>query len=415
MTIFWIIAVLLTTGALLFVLPPLLQRGVRTAQGAAPLALTIYRDQHAELEADRRMGVLSDAQYAAARSELERRLLEDIDARDASTPAAPAATSASRLPAVLVALMAPALAVGLYFVIGEPKALAPGNVAPVAGNTHEVTPDQIRAMVERLALRLSQNPDDAEGWAMLARSYNVLGRYQDASAAYGKAVESIPNNASLLADYADALAMARGRKLQGEPEALIQRALVADPNHIKSLALAGSVAFEKRDYAGALTYWERIQRLVPPDSDIARSIGGSIKEARGLAGTPDIAPVATAARPVQAGTSGVSGIVQLAPDLAAKVAPDDTVFIFARAVDGPRMPLAILRKKASELPIQFTLDDSLAMTPQARLSGVPQIIVGARVSKTASASPQAGDLQGMTAPIKNIARDVKVVIDKVIY
>jgi cytochrome c-type biogenesis protein CcmH len=231
-------------------------------------------------------------------------------------------------------------------------------------------------MVERLALRLAQNPDDAEGWAMLARSYNVLGRYQDASLAYGKAVARIPGNASLLADYADALAMARGRRLQGEPEALIQRALAANPKHIKSLALAGSVAFEKRDYAGALSYWERITQLVPPDSDVARSIGGSIKEARTLAGAPAAPVMAAASQPAADAARGVSGIVQLAPALAGKVAPDDTVFIFARAAEGPRMPLAVLRKKASELPITFTLDDSLAMTPQARLSGVPQIIVG---------------------------------------
>jgi cytochrome c-type biogenesis protein CcmH len=410
MTIFWLIAVLLMAGALLFVLPPLLQRGVRTQQEAASLTLAIYRDQQAELEADRRAGTVSQPQYEAACSELERRLLADIDGQAAPVPAA----TASRTAALTVALAAPILAVSLYFVLGEPRAVAPGEAAAVAGKSHEVTPDQIRVMVERLALRLSQNPDDGEGWAMLARSYNVLGRYQDASAAYAKAAERIPGNASLLADYADALAMARGRKLQGEPEALIQRALLADANHVKALALAGSVAFEKRDYLGALSYWERILRLVPPESDIARSVGNSIKEARGFAGAAEVTAVAAPALPAVS-EGGVSGIVQLAPDLAAKVAPDDTVFIFARATDGPRMPLAVLRKKARELPIRFRLDDSMAMTPQARLSGVPQIIVGARVSKSASASPQAGDLQGQTAPIKNAARDVTVLIDKVVY
>lgn len=411
MTMFWVIASLLMAGALLFVLPPLLQRGARVQQGAAALTLAVYRDQQAELDADRRAGALSEAQYEAARRELERRLLEDIGE---PTPAPQPAARASRVPAAVVALAAPLFAVSLYFVIGEFKALDPGRAAPLAGNTHEVTPDQIRVMVERLALRLAQNPDDAEGWAMLARSYNVLGRYQDASMAYGRAVERLPGNASLLADYADALAMARGRRLQGEPEALIQRALVADPKHIKSLALAGSAAFEKRDYAGALSYWERITQLVPPDSDVARSIGNSIKEARGLAAAP-AASAALAAQPPAGAAPGVSGIVRLAPDLAAKVAPNDTVFIFARAADGPRMPLAVLRKKASELPIQFTLDDSLAMAPQSRLSGVPQIVVGARVSKSASATPQQGDLEGLTQPVSNVERDVKIVIDKVIY
>lgn len=411
MTIFWIVAMLLMAGALLFVLPPLLQRGAREQRGADTLTLAIYRDQHAELEADRNAGTLSEAQYTAAQGELQRRLLEDM----AGGAALSRAAAGSRVPALVVALAAPLLAIGLYFTNGEPRALAPGSAAPVAGNTHEVTPEQIRVMVERLALRLNQNPDDAQGWAMLGRSYNVLGRYQDATLAYAKAVERIPDNASLLADYADALAMARGRKLQGEPEAMIQRALIADPNHIKALALAGSAAFEKRDYPGALNYWERILKLAPPESDIARSIGGSIKEARGLAGAPPVAPVTVAANPAQTASGGVSGVVQLAPELATKVAPDDTVFIYARAVDGPRMPLAVLRKKASELPLKFTLDDSMAMTPQARLSSVQHIVVGARVSKTASASPQAGDLQGQSVPIKNAERNVQIVIDKVIY
>lgn len=407
MIIFWVIALLLMAGALMFLLPPLLQRDTRVQRGAALLTLAIYRDQQAELDADRRTGVLSEAQYEAARSELERRLLDDIDG-----DAAPAARPAGKAPAIVVALAVPLLAVSLYFAIGEPKALDSGGAAPVAGNTHAVTPDQIRVMVERLALRLAQNPDDAEGWAMLARSYNALGRYQDAGMAYGKAVARIPGNASLLADYADALAMARGRRLQGEPEALIQRALVADPKHIKSLALAGSAAFEKRDYASALTYWERIILLVPPDSDIARSIGGSIKEARSLAGAPVVAASGNSSTDT---AQGVSGVVQLAPALIAKVAPEDTVFIFARAAYGLNIPLAVLRKKAGELPIKFTLDDSLAMTPQARLSGVSQIVVGARVSKNANAMPQPGDLQGLTAPLSNVARDVNIVIDKVVY
>lgn len=414
MTIFWLIAGLLLMGALLFVLPPLLQRRESVPGDAAALTLAIYRDQQAELEADRTAGALSEAHYATARIELEWRLLADVgDVGDRAVPRV-MSPPGGKWPALGVALAAPLLAVGVYFAIGEPRALAPDTAVPAAGNSHAVTAEQIRVMVERLALRLAQTPDDAEGWAMLARSYNALGRFQDASVAYGKAIERIPGNASLLADYADTLAMARGRRLQGEPEALIQRALKADPNHIKSLALAGSAAFEKREYGAAVRHWERIVQLAPPQSDIVRSIGGSISEARRLGGAA-VAAVAADNRAGETSYAGVSGTVQLAPELAAKVAPEDTVFIFARAVDGARMPLAVLRKKVRELPLKFTLDDSLAMTPQARLSGVPQIVVGARVSKTASATPQPGDLQGQTAPVKNVERNLTILIDKVVY
>ena len=416
MTVFWIIAGLLIAGALLFVLPPLLQREERahSGAGAAPLTLAVHRDQQRELEADRDSGALSAEQYAHAYAELERRLLEDMNNGAA---VAVVVRDARRASALAVLLAAPLLTVSLYFIIGEPSAIAPNTAAPAAGATHAVTAEQIRVMVENLAVRLRQKPEDGAGWAMLARSYNALGRFQDASIAYGKAVERIPDNAQLLADYADSLAMAHGRKLQGEPEALIRRALSIDPDHLKALALAGSAAFEKRDYAGALMHWEKIIRLVPPDSDLARSVGDSIKEARSLAGVPAAATttgaaVAAGIKPAAVGAAGgVSGVVRLAPALAAKIAPEDTVFIFARAAEGPRMPLAILRKQARELPITFTLDDSLAMSPATRLSGVSQVVVGARVSRTANATSQTGDLQGLSVPVNNADRNITVVID----
>jgi cytochrome c-type biogenesis protein CcmH len=206
--------------------------------------------------------------------------------------------------------------------------------------------------------------------------------------------------------------MVRGQSLEGEPEALIQRALKIDPNHFKALALAGTAAFDKKDYTGALQYWEKLATLLPPDSDMARGVQSSIAEARGLAGgsvaKPADKPVVAAAA---ATSGGVSGTVTLAPELAKKVSPDDTVFIFARAAEGPRMPLAIVRKKVSDLPLAFTLDDSTAMSPAARLSGTPQVVIGARVSKGGDAMPKSGDLQGFTKPVNNTAQGLKIVID----
>lgn len=419
MTWFWILAALLAAAALAFVLPPLLRRGGPPASAAAAnreLNVAVYQDQQRELEADRRAGTLTAEQYERARRELEQRLLEDVTTE---SPAASGATRpAGRAAALMVGLAIPVVTAGLYFVVGTPRALSPAPLPAHGGQS--VTAEQVEAMVAKLAERMKQNPDDPQGWAMLGRSYAVMGRFEDAATAYGKAVQRVPDNPQLLADYADALAMARGQNLQGEPEALVMRALKIDPNHAKSLALAGTIAFEKKDYAAAITYWERLAAGVPPDSEAARDVQASIADARGLmAGNTKAAPdKADAAEKAgkggtdnKAAAGGVSGTVTLAPALAKKAAPGDTVFIFARAAEGPRMPLAILRKKVSDLPMAFTLDDSTAMSPQSRLSGVPRVIIGARISKSGDASPRPGDLQGFSPPLQNTAKDVKLVID----
>lgn len=426
MTLFWIIVALLIAGALGFVLPPLLRRRQLTQSATAatqPLNIAVYRDQLAELEADRRAGTLSDEQYERARVELEQRLLDDVGADNASPTAA---ATRGRASAIVMGLALPCVAVALYFAVGNPRALSPAEIP--ADASKGVTHAQVEAMVAKLAERMKQNPDDAQGWAMLGKSYAVMGRFDDAVAAYANAEKRAPDNPHLLADYADTLAMKQGQGLQGEPEALILRALKIDPNHLKSLALAGTIAFEKNDYAGALKYWEKLATLVPPDSDIARGVKSGIDEARGLlrekGGTAKAAATssgkATNAAQAASGSNatnatqtagGVSGTVTLAPALVAKAAPGDTVFIFARSAEGPRMPLAILRKKVSDLPLKFTLDDSLAMSPAARLSGAPQVIIGARISKSGDASPKPGDLQGASKPVNNTQQGVNVVID----
>jgi len=211
---------------------------------------------------------------------------------------------------------------------------------------------------------------------------------------------------------------------------LVERALAVDPTHWKALALAGTVAFERNDYAQAVAYWERMKATVPPGSPLAGSIDASIAEARQLGGlkpAPAAAPAAVASAPVaantpparsaapaQTATSGaaIAGRVELAPALAAKAAPNDTVFIFARATEGPKMPLAILRRQVKDLPAAFTLDDSMAMTPDFKLSKFPTIVVGARVSKSGNAAPQSGDLEGFSPAVKVGATGLVVVIDR---
>lgn len=279
MTTFLIIAVALALAAPLFVAVPLLRRPLAAgAAGPAPeLKLSVYRDQLAELMADRRADRLGEDEFAQARGELEQRLLEEMPHGEApAVPAAPARRHRAFAGAAFVAV--PLVAFALYFTLGSTTALLPPGERP-----HELGQQQIEAVIGRLAERLQKNPRDVKGWTMLGRAQAVLGRFAESSVAYARAAELVPDDADLLADYADALAMAHGGRLAGEPEQLVERALRADPTNGKALSLAGSVAFEKREFARAVQYWERLRSLVPPKSEAAESIQRSIDEAKQLA------------------------------------------------------------------------------------------------------------------------------------
>jgi cytochrome c-type biogenesis protein CcmH len=387
MTLFWALSVLLAAAVVALVVWPLLSRRHEHAISARALNISVYKDQLRELDADLAAGTLAQADYQRAREELEKRLLEDVP------DAAPAqGVRSGRGLAIAAAAGVPVLAFGVYLAVGNPAAVQRLE-QPALGQA------EIEAMVERLALRMEQQPDDVEGWTMLGRSYQVLGRYPDAAKAFARAAARAPDDPQLLADLADALAMSAGQSMQGEPEKLVQRALKIDPNNMKALALAGTAAFERADYAGAAALWERMLAHVPPASEDAEMIRANVAEAR------------SRIQEKNSIASGLHGTVRLSPKLASRASPDDTVFIFARAAQGPAMPLAVLRRKVRDLPLEFSLDDSMAMTPAAKLSAHPQVVVGARISKSGNATPQPGDLQGMSAPVPNTARGVAVTID----
>ncbi len=402
MTAFWIVVIVFIAVAVLLVLPPLIRSGSGSQVSRSAANVAIYRDQLRELEADMRAGTLSAELYEQARHEIEARLLEDLSRPDTAA----AQHQKWRGAAIALALAIPLCAVGLYFIVGNPQALSPADT----DTSHGMNAQQIQAMVSRLAERLKAYPNDGKGWVMLGRSYGALGRFDEAASALANAVELMPDNADVLADYADTLAMTQGGRLQGKPEEIIERALKIDPDNPKALALAGTVVFEKKDYRTAVDYWEHLLRLVAQeDPEFARSVSASIAEARqlgNLGGGREAAPSAAQ------GATGVSGMVKLAPALANKVAPTDTVFIFARAAEGPRMPLAIVRKQARELPITFKLDDSMAMAPEMKMSKFPKLVVGARISKSSNAAPQPGDLQGLSGTVTNGTAGITVLIDK---
>jgi cytochrome c-type biogenesis protein CcmH len=396
MIVFWILSGLLAAAALALALRPLLKRR-DAGRGASrdALNLAVHRDQLRELDADRAAGKLAPQDYDRARQELEKRLLADVDGV-ASRVKVSGGRGGYR-PAAIAGALVPLFALGIYFTVGNPGAM---------GRKHEakdVGAAQVEAMVQGLAERLAQNPEDVEGWKMLGQSYGALERYAEAANAYSKAAIRAPRDAHLLVDLADALAMARGRNMQGEPDELVLRALQIDSKNLKGLALAGGAAFDRNEFATAARYWQRMLPLVPPESEDARTIQANIDEARSRSKSKPAAKDAAA--------RGVTGTVSLSPKLAAKVAPTDTVFIFARAAEGPPMPLAVLRKQARDLPVKFSLDDSMAMAPQLRLSAHPRVVVGARISKSGNATPQPGDLQGLSGIVANTAGGVAIVID----
>ncbi len=408
MTLFWGYAALLAAVALAFLLTPLV-RGRAVAGASVSRAasnLTVFRDQLAELDADVAAGSIGREQWEAARGDLQRGLLEDVGAPAASA-AAPA--QRSKAAAIAIGIALPLASVLLYLGLGSPQGLDPRKQSAAQGAPHQLSQEQIESMAARLAQRLESNPDDGEGWIMLARTYGTIGRFAEAAGAYAKAEAKFPQNAQLLADYADSLAMAQGQNLQGRPEALVRRALQADGNNLKALALAGTVEFEKRDFAKAVEYWRRMLSLLPPDSDMVDSVRASIKEAEDKQGgaPKSSTPIAQEKQGGAAKSSAasakaarVSGTVKLAPALAARAAPEDIVFVLARPAQGSRMPLAAVRVKVKDLPLAFSFDDSMAMNPSSKLSDFAEVVIAARVSKTGNVVPQGGDLEGVSKPVR---------------
>lgn len=404
MTLFWLLGAALAAAVLVWLLRPLFSGRRSSVPSRNAANVSVYRDQMRELEADLAAGTLAREDYDRARAELEARLLHDVAASDAQ-PEAGSAAHAGRRAAWALGAAVPVLALAVYLAVGSPSAI---DRPPEPQVQQHASAAQVAAMVERLAARMRENPDDVDGWRLLGRSYSVMGRFNEAADAYAKAAARAPRDAGLLADFADVLAMARGRSLQGEPEQLALRALEIEPANLKALALAGTAAFERKDYAGAAAYWERMLPHVAPDSDDARAIQRNVAEARSLTSEK---PAPRAEKKDVKTAQALRGTVSLSPKVKDQASPDDTVFVFARAAEGPPMPLAVARVRVRDLPYRFSLDDSMAMTPQLKLSAFPKVVVTARISKTGNATAQPGDLQGASAPVSNNAGAVAVVID----
>lgn len=445
MTTFWVVAGAFIVTALMFVLPTLIKsrQGKITALERQTANIAIYRDQIAELDADLSNDVLSKEQYEKSKQELQKRMLLDVNASgtESGTDALPS-KARGLVTAVVIMLAIPLTAISLYMTIGDTRGLLPQSQLANATQFHSENmagvPQghaEIKSVVDNLVARLQDNPEDIEGWVMLGRTYAIMGQYQQASATYAKLVEMIPDNAQLLSDYADVLAMTNNGSLIGRPAELIAHALSIDPEYPKALALAGTVEFEKENYEQAANYWQRLVALIPEDSQLAASVTSSIEQAKTLAVkgkedhpvqlaqnskiSSDLQHDATSSDEVKIAANSitstkVSGKVIISPDLASKVSATDVLFVFARAKTGSKMPLAILRLSAKDLPATFSLDDDMAMTPTMKMSSFPEVVIGARVSKSGQAVPTSGDLEGFSQPVKLGDKDVLITIDQII-
>jgi cytochrome c-type biogenesis protein CcmH len=399
-TVFFIAALVFVVVAVAIVLRPLIKSSVSAGIDPEHMNRDVLRDQFEDIEHDVRAGVLDPAQAVQARQELERRVLEEVTGKTGL----PVKKSRTWGLPIAIAVTLPVAALGLYLHLGNPEGLSA--IPHAASNLSSISPEQFGEMTAKLAARLQEKPDDVVGWTMLGRAYRATERHEEAAKAFARASALKPDDAELLADQAESLAISRGRNLAGEPTRLLDRALKLDPDSAKALALAGSGAFERKDYKAAIGHWERLLKQPDIGPELAQALQTGIIEARALAeGRKPTAPPAA---------GRVSGVVSLNAELKGQANPEDAVFVFARAAQGPRMPLAIAKVKVKDLPYHFELDDSMAMMPELKISGFAQIVVGARVSKSGSATPSSGDLEGIGPVVKPGASGVKVSISQVV-
>jgi len=407
MGVFVLAAAVLVAATLLLLLRPWRKAPKADAATTREINAGVYRDQLLELDRDLTAGTLSPTDHEQARAELQRRLLDD--AALAETPAA--APFGMRRTALALVLVLPLATAGLYTWLGSPAALD-------ARATRSVTQQDVEKMVSDLADRVAKNPSDTKGWIVLARSYRAMNRLPQSEDAFNHIGDTLYQDATLLAEYADVLATRAMGNFNGKPMEMVTRALQIDPEHPMALSLAATAAYNRSDFAQAVVHWEHLLRIVPAESDDAKWLSEAVAKTRAQMGSPAASQAVVAAADkktanASVGGMSISGRVSLAPALASKVAPTDTVFIFARSPQGPRMPLAVQRVHVADLPFDFKLDDSMAMSPEFKISGAAEVRIEARISKNGSATPGPGDLIGVSPVVKPGTSKVTLQIDQV--
>jgi cytochrome c-type biogenesis protein CcmH len=413
MIVFWIFAALMLAAALLLLVPALLGRKQVRDLDRDQQNVIIARERMKELEGEYGRGILSEVDYEQAKRELEQALLHDVEGTVEPVTTSPA--TAARGTLLWVVLGVPLAAVLLYLQLGTPSAFQPQSTAAPQGHAGgDTTAATMEQLVAGLAAKLQEEPENAEGWFMLGRSYMSMGRYSEAANAFKRVHELVGDDPTVMLRYADALAMAQGGQIAGEPFELIKRALLLKPDDTTGLWLAGLGYEEQGQYEQAVQHWRKLETMMQDDPAALNEVRTLIARAEQKLGrtvTVETAP----AKPVAASSVGLKVTVSLDAALQDKVSAEDTVFIFARAMEGPPMPLAAVRKQVRDLPLTVTLDDSMAMMPQMKLSNFNEVRIGARISKSGAPGAKSGDLQGEITSVKTENKEtIQVRIDQVV-
>jgi cytochrome c-type biogenesis protein CcmH len=394
MTNFFIPAFLLLVLVLLLLLRPFLFPAKVQATSRRQMNAAIYREELDKLEAERNTGLITEADYEIAHAEMRQRLFQDTNEEDDL-----ATLGSTKKTAIGICIFIVLISSGLYFSFGD--------VYRVAQKNSETPMNQegVEKMVTEFAAKMEKDPSNLQGWVMLARSYRILGRNEDAVKAYERAGSFIDSDPQLLADYADTLAANANGNFAGKPLRLINQALKLDPNNLMALWLSGTAAFSTGNYRSAVQTWEKLASQLPPNSEEIKMIEGSIAEARSKGGLAPKAAIISSAK-------AISGQIELASDMKSKVKQGDTVMVIARQV-GERMPVAVLKIPVAQFPMSFVLNDALAMNPNAPLSKLTEVSIEVRISKTGMAKPETGDLISVAKTIKVGTENVRLLVDQV--
>lgn len=374
----------------------------------------VYKDQIHDLEKEYVLGNLSSEELQIAKDELARRLLDDVGDTTQITKSTPQAWRAPWIWVMGFVFLVPVAASVMYAVMGQPLALNPAALQAEAEQGSDISPEKMTEMATALMRRLQDEPNQIDGWIMLARVQRAREHFDESDEAFRKAL-ALSKDDNLAIEHAEVLAQKNQGNFAGQPWAIIQRVLTADPQHLNALLLAGSASYSELNYRSALRFWERAREVVEPASPDAPELDRAIAQTREKMGLPSAptrsnamanAPTSQSATSSvgasnnQASSARISGRVSVIKELADKVAPTDTVFVFATPVSGSRMPLAIVRTTADKLPFDFVLDDSTSMNPAAKLSSMTEVTVKVRISKSGQATAQPGDLGVSLTPVK---------------
>ena len=399
MIVFFLIAALLVVLVLVLLLPAVARH--QESVDRRDVNIAIARAQLEELVQKQTDGELADEEFALEKQRLERDLAGDLGQSDTQLR-----DDSGRWIIWPIAALVPLLAGVVYLNVGTPDAIDPANRKPVAQSVAQTqaTPD-MREVVVRIKERLEQEPDDATGWFMLGRAHMTLGEFPEAVVAIKRSYELTGENPEIMVRLADAIAMSQGGSMAGEPEPLLIKALAMQPDNLQGLWLLGIAQNERADYGAAIVTWEKLLPLIEGDQRSTQEINQLIAGAREALGNTgvavDTAPVASVETSSDESEAQLTVEVTLGDGLAHELAGDTAVFVYAKAAQGPPMPLAVARKTLDDLPFTVVLSDTDAMMPTMKLSAFDQVIVGARVSRSGNAIAETGDLFAETSGISN--------------